>query len=291
MRFLRSRAGCLRFAEQAGWRCLRYGENIRIDLIQVVWGPSNGVLPLGFTHQGCSSSKSFRGEIVVIADIPSWRNERLATMVRCALWLVAEVGVGEVFTKTQLREAFPETSQIDRRMRDLRDRGWRIATNRDDATLSPSEHRFVEMGAEVWKPGQSRVKQAAAVSAPQRREILDRDDHLCRVCGITAGEPYEGGIETAQLDLARREVVKPGGVVVELVTECRRCRIGGRGRQTDVTGVLGHVGQMSRMERELFTQWVAADRRDFSLLERLWGQYRSLPAESRETVRQALERA
>ncbi|MEV7613462.1 hypothetical protein [Streptomyces sp. NPDC089799] len=228
---------------------------------------------------------------MVIADIPSWRNERLATMVRCALWLVAEVGVGEVFTKTQLREAFPETSQIDRRMRDLRDRGWRIATNRDDATLSPSEHRFVEMGAEVWKPGQSRVKQAAAVSAPQRREILDRDDHLCRVCGITAGEPYEGGIETAQLDLARREVVKPGGVVVELVTECRRCRIGGRGRQTDVTGVLGHVGQMSRMERELFTQWVAADRRDFSLLERLWGQYRSLPAESRETVRQALERA
>ncbi|WP_243878996.1 hypothetical protein [Streptomyces sp. KS 21] len=226
---------------------------------------------------------------MTISDIPSWRNGELSTMARCALWLVTEVGVGEVFTKTRLREAFPETSQIDRRMRDLRDRGWRIATNRDDVTLSPNEHRFVEMGAEVWKPGQSRVKPAAVVSAPQRREILDRDDHLCRVCGIAAGEAYDGGIETAQLDLARREVINSGRVSIELVTECRRCRIGGRGQQTDVSGVLDRLEQMSQVEREHFAQWVAVDRRDFSLLERLWGQYRSLPAESRGTVRQALE--
>ncbi|MCX5125976.1 hypothetical protein [Streptomyces sp. NBC_00347] len=229
---------------------------------------------------------------MAIADIPSWRNGNLSTMARCALWLLTEVGVGEIFTKTQLREAFPETSQIDRRMRDLRDRGWRIATNRDDATLTPSEHRFVEKGAEVWKPGQSKVKAAAVISAPQRREILDRDDHLCRVCGIAAGEAYEGGMETAQLDLARREVIRPGGgVTVELVTECRRCRIGGRGRLTDVSGVLGRLEQMSQVEREHFAQWVAVDRRDFSLLERMWGEYRSLPAESRGTVRQALEQS
>ncbi|GHE40639.1 hypothetical protein [Streptomyces vinaceus] len=227
---------------------------------------------------------------MTIADIPSWRSEKLSTMVRCALWLITEVGEGEVFTKTQLREAFPETSQIDRRMRDLRDRGWRISTNREDVRLTPSEHRFVEMGAEVWKPGQSRVKPAAVVSAPQRREILDRDDHLCRVCGIAAGEAYDGGIETAQLDLARREVAGPGGVSVQLVTECRRCRIGGRGRQTDLNGVLDRLDQMSQVEREHFAQWVASDRRDFSLLERLWGEYRSLPAESRGTVRQALKR-
>jgi hypothetical protein len=206
--------------------------------------------------------------------------------------LVTEVGVGEVFTKTQLREAFPETSQIDRRMRDLRVHGWSIATNREDPTLSPNEHRFVEMGAQVWKPGQARAKPAtAAVTAPQRREILDRDDHLCRVCGIAAGEVYDGGIETAQLDIARREVLKPGGKTVEMVTECRRCRIGGRGQQTDVTDVLSRLGKMSGVERELFAQWVAADRRDFSAMERLWGEYRSLPAESRQTVRAAVGRS
>ncbi|WRZ87116.1 hypothetical protein OG316_17650 [Streptomyces sp. NBC_01022] len=211
-------------------------------------------------------------------------------MARCALWLITEVGVGEVFTKTELRDAFPETSQIDRRMRDLRDRGWKIATNRDDRTLTSSEHRFVEMGAEVWKPGQAKAKTpAASVTATQRREIFELDGHLCRVCGIAAGEAYEGGVETAQLDVARRDVLKPGArVEVEMVTECRRCRIGGRGNQADLARVLGRLRQMSHIERAHFTQWVESDQRDFSIMEQLWGEYRTLPSESRNTVRNAL---
>ncbi|MGW3657523.1 hypothetical protein ACWD6R_18315 [Streptomyces sp. NPDC005151] len=226
-------------------------------------------------------------------EIPSWRDTGRGTMVRCALWLVSEVGVGEVFTKTELRDAFPETSQIDRRMRDLRDRGWRIATNREDPTLTSSEHRFVGMGAEVWKPGQSKAKTpAASITATQRREIFEADEHLCRVCGITAGEVYEGGVETAQLDIARRDVLKPGAkVVVEMVTECRRCRVGGRGGQADLAGILGRLGQMSQIERDHFSQWMAADRRDFSMMERLWGEYRTLPAESRTMVREAFRSA
>lgn len=60
--------------------------------------------------------------------------------------------------------------------------------------------------------------------------------------------------------------------------------------QTDVSGVLGRLEQMSRVEREHFAQWVAEDRRDFSLLERLWGSTGVSPAESRGAVRQVLER-
>ncbi|GAA1072634.1 hypothetical protein GCM10009665_79160 [Kitasatospora nipponensis] len=226
-------------------------------------------------------------------EIPSWRDAGRGTMVRCALWLVAEVGVGEVFTKPDRREAFPEVSQIDRRMRDLRDRGWRIATNREDPTLTSSEHRFVEMGAEVWKPGQSRAKTpAAAITATQRREIFDVDGHLCRICGIAAGEAYDGGVETAQLDIARRDVRKPGvGVVTEMVTECRRCRVGGRGGVVDLEALLAGLRQMSRIERDHFGQWMAADHRDFSMMERLWGEYRTLPAESRQVVRDAVSSA
>jgi hypothetical protein len=212
-------------------------------------------------------------------------------MIRCALWLVAEVGEGNVFTKTELREAFPETSQIDRRMRDLRDRGWKIATNREDSTLKAHEQRFVEMGAEVWKPGQSKtLTPSATLTANRRREIFEEDGYLCRVCGIAAGEVYEGGIETAQLDVARREVRKPGGqVVVELATECRRCRVGGRGQQADLEGLIAEIGRMGLFERELFAQWVTADRRDFSAMDRLWGTYRTLPAESRKEGRGAME--
>ncbi|MFI1099522.1 HNH endonuclease [Streptomyces melanogenes] len=219
-------------------------------------------------------------------DRPSWQDGKRGSMVRCALWLLEEVGVGNVFTKTELREAFPETSQIDRRVRDLRDRGWKIATNREDPLLKPHEQRFVEMGAEVWKPGQSKaLTQAASITANQRREVFDRDGYLCRVCGIAAGEVYDGGIETAQLDIARREVRHPGGgTTVQLVTECRRCRVGGRDASTDLADFLGRLRQMSSLERDLFAQWVAEDRREFSLLDRLWAEFRTLPLESRSAV-------
>ncbi|MFI1647944.1 hypothetical protein ACH4XT_13520 [Streptomyces avidinii] len=198
--------------------------------------------------------------------------------------------MGEVFTKGELREAFPDTSQIDRRMRDLRDRGWRISTNREDPTLTSSEHRFVEMGAEVWKPGQSKAKTpAASLTAIQRREIFEADDYLCRVCGIAAGEVYEGSVETAQLDVARREVLKPGvATTTEMVTECRRCRVGGRAGRADLTSILGELEQMSQIERNHFSQWLEADRRDFSMMERLWGLYRTLPSDSRRAVREAV---
>src|SRR5579871_6280697 len=91
----------------------------------------------------------------VAVQEPSWHDENLGTMKRAALWLVDVVGEGGTFTKTQLREAFPDVAQIDRRMRDLRDYGWQIDTNREDADLGPSEQRFVERGAEVWVPGKA----------------------------------------------------------------------------------------------------------------------------------------
>lgn len=91
------------------------------------------------------------------SQLPDWTNEKMGTMVRAALWLATEVGEGNVYTKEQLNAAFPGVSQIDRRVRDLRDRGWVIATNRDDALLAPHESRFVRAGEPIWEPGMRRV--------------------------------------------------------------------------------------------------------------------------------------
>ena len=223
---------------------------------------------------------------------PSWRDAGRGTMVRAALWLLSEVGEGNIFTKAQLREAFPETAQIDRRMRDLRSYGWRIDTNREDVTLNPSEQRFVSVGLEVWKSGQARSKSGPTVSATRRREVMMADGFLCRVCGIAGGEPYAGEVECAQLELARREVLKPGGrVEVELVTECKRCRVGGIGATADLRSLLKKISSLSSMERNVLAKWVADDRRDLSVLELIWAGYRTLPAESREAVRQAVGEA
>ncbi|WP_282695556.1 hypothetical protein [Streptomyces sp. CC208A] len=220
----------------------------------------------------------------------SWQDKKLGSKARAALWLVAEVGEGNVFTKGQLRAAFPEVAQIDRRVRDLRDHDWQIDTRREDPSLNLDEQRFVKKGTDVWLPGQSKSpKEKGGLTAAQRTKVLMADSFLCRSCGIGAGEAFMDGGQDAQLDVARRQVVQPNGTVTtQLVTECNRCRVGGRQRQADLPRLLEGLGHLSKLERAVFIGWLDADRRDPSPLERIWGEYRTLPEESRKTVRDAV---
>ncbi len=220
----------------------------------------------------------------------SWRDGSLGTMKRVALWLVSEVGEGNKFTKAELRDTFPGVSQIDRRMRDLRSFGWRIDTNREDVTLAAPEQRFVEQGQPVWEKGvTSRPAHAPAIGATRRREIIAHDDNMCRSCGITPGDLHEDTGEGAQLDIARRKVRVPdGGVAVQLVAECRRCRLGGNKLVADAVGVETRAKSLSDADQRLLASWIEAGERDFREVERVWANYRALPAEARGSVRSAL---
>ncbi|WP_068063404.1 hypothetical protein [Nocardia xishanensis] len=221
--------------------------------------------------------------------MPSWADPKFGTMKRAALWLVQEVGVGELFTKSQLREAFPNTSQIDRRMRDLRDFGWRIDTNREDPTLGTHEQRFVTQGVAVWEPGKATKKTGVTVTAAERHTLMTQDGHKCRSCGIGPGEQYAGTYVASQLDVARRSVRMPSGEIsVQLVIECNRCRIGGRDLVADLDDVLARIGRLPIYERKMLAAWVDQDARSFSETEELWAAYRTLPADSRDKVRDAL---
>ncbi|KOV76810.1 hypothetical protein ADL03_43650 [Nocardia sp. NRRL S-836] len=209
-------------------------------------------------------------------------------MIRGALWLEQEVGLGGIFTKTDLRTAFPEVAQIDRRLRDLRDHGWQIDTNREDPLLRQEEQRYVQRGAEVWIPGQAKTKPKAALTTAQRSKVLHDDGHLCRSCGIAPGDSYDDGT-TAQIDIARRTVVLPDGAQeVQLIAECNRCRVGGRNRVEDVGAVLSRLAMLGPLELRIFAGWVEADKRKLSGLEELWGAYRALPADARRAIRQAV---
>ncbi|MFI8446191.1 hypothetical protein [Streptomyces erythrochromogenes] len=220
--------------------------------------------------------------------LPSWEDKKLGTMKRAALWLVTVVGEGNAFTKEEVKKAFPGVSQADRRVRDLRDFGWRIDTHREDLTLSQNEQRFVSPGEPVWEPGKG-TRPAASLTDTQRREILARDGHHCRSCGITAGEIYPGTYVSAQLDIARRPVVhRDGANAVENVAECNRCRVGGRGLTADLAGVLARLQRLGGMDRKTLADWVAADAREFAEVERLWADFRTLPADARNAVREAL---
>ncbi|MET9829843.1 hypothetical protein ABZ078_11095 [Streptomyces sp. NPDC006385] len=223
--------------------------------------------------------------------LPSWHDENLGSMVRGALWLESEVGEGNTFTKARLRAAFPNLSQIDRRLRDLRDYGWQIATSRDDPTLKQQEQRYVKKGVEVWIPGQAKApKHKSSITAAQRAKVMRGDNFLCRSCGIAAGEEYGDGVEQSQLNVARRKVLLPGGEAdYQLVTECRRCGAGGGAdREVDLEALLELVEALAPMERRIFAGWIAADQRSLSPLDKVWGIYRALPAQSRAAVAEAL---
>ncbi|MGV9992962.1 hypothetical protein [Streptomyces sp. NPDC003374] len=230
--------------------------------------------------------------------LPSWQNKmdgdrRVGSMARAALWLLSVVGEGNIFTKAELRSAFPDVAQIDRRIRDLRDRGWRIDTSRDDPSLKQEEQRFVSRGAEVWVPGQAKApRHKGSLTAAQRQKVFEADGYLCRSCGIAAGEEYEDGVTQSVLNVARRKVLLSDGAVdYQYVTECKRCGSGSADREVDLGALLELVEDLAPMERRILASWIASDRRSLEPIDKLWGLYRTLPEVSRKTVAEALDDA
>lgn len=219
-------------------------------------------------------------------SLPRWDDEnfKAGTMVRTALWLVTQIGEGNVFTKEQHRNAFPGVAQADRRMRDLRDYGWVIHTNTDDVTLRPEEQRFVSTGLPVWQPGVRQRAAASTISAKQRQVVFAADGYQCVVCGAAGGESYvDSPNETAVLAISRREVRLPGGEVEEqLVTECKRCRSGAEANETgDVTRVLADVRDLDEADLHRLVRWMERGRRGPTPIDRVWTSYRRLPATAR----------
>ena len=146
---------------------------------------------------------------------PKWDDPDLdaGVMVRGGLWLLQEVGVGNVFTKGDIRAAFPDASQADRRIRDLRDYGWVLHTRADDASLQLEQTRLVSVGTEVWDPRARRASNPnKGISSKARDAIMARDDYMCTVCGITGGEAYpDDSMQTAVLTVKGHWFLPRGG--------------------------------------------------------------------------------
>src|SRR4051794_31025480 len=103
-----------------------------------------------------------------------WRNPKLSSRVRVALYLYSVVGEGSHFYKSDVREALPGIEQIDRRMRELREFGWVIRNYKDSPTLMPNELLLEQVGARIWN-GDNALPSGARVSSALKRQVLDRD--------------------------------------------------------------------------------------------------------------------
>lgn len=227
---------------------------------------------------------------------PKWNDPEFSagTMVRGALWLLDAVGEGNVFTKEQVRDAFPGVSQADRRIRDLRDYGWKIFSSSDDATLDSDEQRFVSAGIAVWDPSARRQAQSKAITAKQRQAAMAADGFQCVVCGVGGGEAYpDSPNETAVLGTTRRPVrLADGSSAEQLVTECKRCRAGdGPSRPSaDLRRLIAEARNLEDGDRNRLHRWLERGRRGPTPLDRLWNAYRQLPVEARREFEQSLDR-
>lgn len=221
----------------------------------------------------------------------SWNDPDLkgGTMVRGALWLVEEVGLGNTFTKEDIRRAFPTIVQADRRIRDLRDFGWVLHTRLDDASLTQEQNRFVKQGVAVWNPRERRsAASPSSITSKVRDEVMARDGYVCSVCGISGGEEYpDDSTQTAVLSVVSRPMHLPGGSTKsELVTECKRCRAGQRER--NAAEALAAALALSSADTDRLLNWIRAGKRDVSAMERAWGAYLRLAPEAQAAVRSRL---
>jgi hypothetical protein len=218
---------------------------------------------------------------------PVWNDAalKLGTMVRTALWLVSEVGVGNVFTKDAHRQAFSGVTQADRRLRDLRKYGWVIHTSIEDVSLSSNEQRLVSIGAEVWVPASRRGLEGKKLTAKQRREVFEKTDYQCCVCGIAGGESYADAPEfKAILSLRRTEVKSFNGEQrSEYWPECKRCLSGKKSRGNDVGALIGLVDGLAPLEKDMVIRLLGSKDNDSVLA--IWRHFRSLTDDCRQEIR------
>ncbi|MGX1910343.1 hypothetical protein ACWIID_15995 [Streptomyces phaeochromogenes] len=226
--------------------------------------------------------------------LPAWDDPELksGTMVRGALWLIQVVGEGNTFTKEQIRKAFPRVSQADRRIRDLRDYGWVMLTNTEDATLTAEDQRFIKVGVPVWDPVARRAATPQkAISNKEKQAVMARDHYMCTICGISGGDSYyDDSNQTAVLSVTRRKTVLPDtSEETLLVTECKRCRSGADGALARADEAIAEIKSLAPGDQRRLLRWIERDRRGSTQLERAWNSYRRLPADARDEVRSALE--
>lgn len=222
---------------------------------------------------------------------PKWNDPKLkaGTMIRSALWLISEIGIGNSFTKEKHRQAFSGVSQADRRLRDLRDYGWVIHTNLEDLTLNSSEQRLIKIGQPVWERGIRKHTTTESLTAKKRMLIFAENDYQCVVCGIAGGECYPDAQQmTAVLSISRQTICLPNGQDGQmLVCECKRCRAGSGNSTVDVKSLASNIRNLHMEDLAVFLRWASLGRRN--PLDRAWADFRRLSATSKDELLNCLK--
>jgi hypothetical protein len=223
---------------------------------------------------------------------PIWKDTAIGAAKRVGNYLATEVGEGNTFNKSTLREVVPSIEQVDRRMRDLRKVGWKIRNYKDKASLKPDELYLEEVGEKVWEDGYRWP--AEGLTAAKRRKVYDRDGRRCMICGIDFGAEYPDrpGV-VARPTIGHIIPKERGGTdeVENLRPECQLCNETARNLTelpADTELLKRKVLALGRGDKQQLAQWMLSGQRSYTDAERIWAQYNQLPRPAREEVRETL---
>lgn len=202
---------------------------------------------------------------------------------------VATVGEGNKFTKLDLNRAIPFYAQNDRRMRELRESGWVIDNYKVNPSLAPDEDLVREIGVQI-DLGERPPKPARGA---KRRRILERDGHVCAICGAPAGKPFpDAPSRRAVLTIGHLIPIARGGTDDDnnLRTVCQRCGDESRDNTLDpptTDFVLTRARNIrSRKERKRLFAWMVACRKSPDDAELVFLDWRRLPHSEQVRVMQ-----
>jgi hypothetical protein len=237
-------------------------------------------------------------ESVAPDGTPLWKlshhpgtNKVFGQVGRIAAYLWFSKEVGDTFTMRELRTTLGEdldgkAEHLNRRLRELRDAGWLLASYKDDRQLPPDTYRVEEKGARLWIEEERRAQQVFRPSQRVRRVVMDRDGSRCRVCGVGRGESYPGEPGSkAVLTIGHRvpqERLRSRGDADDLDnwrTECARCNETVRNQLPDperYDELLAEIRQLKTAELRQLLTWLRAGERTRSRLDHAYDRARNL---------------
>lgn len=223
---------------------------------------------------------------------PLWEDPSVGAKKRVAHFLATEVEEGNVFSFQDVRTRITGIEQLGRRMRELREVGWRILSYKDTASLQPDELLLHTVGDRIWEQGYRWPTRR--LSAATRRKVFERDGSRCMVCGIDLGGEYPDrpGV-TARPTVGHWVPKERGGTddVSNLRSECHLCNESSRDltdAPVDVDLLSRRIRELGRGEKQVLASWMLTGRRTFTKPEQLWAQYNQLPQPDRDVIREAL---
>jgi hypothetical protein len=151
--------------------------------------------------------------------------------------------IGQIVESRDIQDAADGAVQYSRRLRELREQGWKILSHNDMATLKPGQYLLAEL-----PPLNKPLKFSQGISQKLRSEVLDRNGFTCQMCGLTPGEidPVTG--RKARLHIGHIKDKSLGGKdeLSNLRTLCSSCNQGAKNVTQEKPGTIWLLSQVRR---------------------------------------------